>query len=130
MSANCEGDAAAFDSISVGAREEEEEENLRASRMHFVFQGTSGSKEELPGTSGSKETQWKPGTSGSKETGCLGNEQTYESLNALAKALGRDQSGMNKALNVDKKKTPSSSQSVNFTYAGLELVWCKESGEN
>jgi hypothetical protein len=94
--------------------------------------GTSGSKETQwkPGTSGSKETQWKPGTSGSKETGCLGNEQTYESLNALAKALGRDQSGMNKALNVDKKKTPSSSQSVNFTYAGLELVWCKESGEN
>jgi hypothetical protein len=128
LSANCEGDAAAFDSISVGAREEEEEENLRASRMHFVFQGTSGSKEELPGTSGSKETQWAScGRFGEK-----GNEQTYESTLALAKALERSssRSGMSRALRVAKQKAPSSALRVYFRYAGLELVWYKESGEN
>ena len=90
------------------------------------------------GTSGNVDTQWKSGTSGNKATqwtssglfGERGKEQTYASIRALAKALGRDQSGMSRALNVAKKKTPSSSQSVNFTHAGLELVWCKESGEN
>ena len=61
-----------------------------------------------------------------------GNEQTYESMFALAKALERSssRSGMSRALRVAKQKAPSSALFVYFRYAGLELVWYKESGEN
>ena len=90
------------------------------------------------GESGSKATQWKAGESGSKETqwvtcgrfGAKGNAETYASMHALAKAIGRSssRSGMSKALQRAKKKTPSSALRVDFKFAGIELFWDKESG--
>ena len=51
---------------------------------------------------------------------------------ALARALGHTSSreNMSKALRVANKKAQSSALRVDFKYAGLELVWYKESGEN
>ena len=90
------------------------------------------------GESRSKETQWKKGESGSKETqwvscgqfGIKGNAETYASMSALAKAIGRNPggSGMSEALKRAKKKTPSSALRVDFKFAALELFWDKESG--
>jgi hypothetical protein len=53
-------------------------------------------------------------------------------MRALAKALEHSSgpAGMSKALRVANKKAPSSALRVYFRYAGLELVWYKESGEN
>ena len=54
-------------------------------------------------------------------------------MRALAKALEVKDSGcpgMPKALRVITKKAQSSALHVYFRYAGLELVWYKESGEN
>ena len=87
------------------------------------------------GTSGSEKTQWKKGESGSKATqwvscgrfGVQGKAETYASMIALAKAIGRDRSGMSKALKLAKEKTPSSALRVHFKYARLELFWDKES---
>jgi hypothetical protein len=102
--------------------------------------GESGRKETQwgKGESKSKETQWKKGESGSKETqwvscgqfGIKGNAETYASMSALAKAIGRNPggSGMSEALKHAKKKTPSSALRVDFKFAALELFWDKESG--
>jgi len=90
------------------------------------------------GESGSKATQWKAGESGSKETqwvscgrfGAKGNAETYASMRALEKAIGRrsSYSSMSQALWHSKKKTPSSALRVDFKFAGLELYWDKEIG--
>ncbi len=100
--------------------------------------GTSGSEKTQweKGTSGSEKTQWEKGQSGSKATqwvscgrfGVQGKAETYASMIALAKAIGRDRSGMSKALKLAKEKTPSSALRVHFKYARLELFWDKESG--
>jgi hypothetical protein len=49
-------------------------------------------------------------------------------MKALAKAIGRSQTGLCKALKCAKQKTPSSALHVHFKCAGLELFWDKESG--
>jgi hypothetical protein len=101
--------------------------------------GQSGNEETQwgKGQSGSEQTQWKAGESGSKATqwvscgrfGVKGNAETYASMTALAKAIGRpSRECMSKALRCVKKKTPSSALCVDFKCAGLELFWDKESG--
>ena len=62
--------------------------------------------------------------------GIKGNAETYASMSALAKAIGRNPggSGMSEALKHAKKKTPSSALRVDFKFAALELFWDKESG--
>jgi hypothetical protein len=85
------------------------------------------------GTSGSEKTQWKKGESGSKATqwatcgrfGVKGKAETYASMYALAKAIGRSsiQSNMSKALKLAKQKTPPSALCVDFKCSGLELFW-------
>ena len=102
--------------------------------------GQSGSKQTQwgKGQSGSKATQWKAGESGSKTTqwvscgrfGVKGKAETYASMNALVKAIGRIsiQSNMSKALKLAKQKTPSSALCVDFKCSGLELFWDKENG--
>ena len=64
--------------------------------------------------------------------GVKGNEKTYVSMNAMAKAIGKDQSGMSRAWRVAMETAPSSELRVFFRYAGLELVFYKEvdSGKN
>jgi hypothetical protein len=102
--------------------------------------GTSRSEKTQweKGTSGSEKTQWKKGESGSKATqwvscgrfGVQGKAETYASMTALAKAIGRSssQSALSRALKRAKEKTPSSALCVDFKYCGLELFWDKESG--
>jgi hypothetical protein len=88
------------------------------------------------GKSGNVDTQFKTGDSRSKATqwvscgrfGVKGKEETYASMNALAKAIGRDRSNLSKALTRAKQETPSHALRVDFKYARLELFWDKESG--
>ena len=99
--------------------------------------GESGSKKNqwVKGESGSRKNQWEKGQSGNKATqfkscgryGVKGKAETYASMTALAEAIGRNQSGMSKALKLAKEKTPSSALRVHFKYARLELFWDKES---
>jgi hypothetical protein len=109
----------------------------KASEKTRWKKGTSGSEKTQweKGESGSKKNQWKKGQSGNKATqwkscgryGVKGKAETYASMTALAKAIGRDQSSMSKALKLAKEKTPSSALRVHFKYARLELFWDKES---
>ena len=95
------------------------------------------------GKSACPEKQWPAGKSGSKATqwvssrgtglfGVKGNEKTYVSMNAMAKAIGKDQSGMSRAWRVAMETAPSSELRVCFRYSGLELVFYMEvdSGKN
>ncbi len=87
------------------------------------------------GKSGNADTQFKAGKSGNADTqfktcgrfGAKGNAETYASMGALAKAIGRSKSNcsMSRALRCAKKKTSSSALRVDFKYAGLELFWDK-----
>jgi hypothetical protein len=68
-----------------------------------------------PGTSGNAATQWKKGTSGNAATqfqldepgrlGKKGSEETYPSLERLARACGIDLFAAGKALKKAKKQT-------------------------
>jgi len=100
-------------------------------------------KKWKPGKSACPEKQWPAGKSGSKATqwvssrgtglfGVKGNEKTYVSMNAMAKAIGKDQSGMSRAWRVAMETAPSSELRVCFRYSGLELVFYMEvdSGKN
>jgi hypothetical protein len=95
--------------------------------------GKSGCPEKQcqKGERGSKATQWgSPWGTGS--FGVKGSQQTYDSMTALAKAIGKHQSGMSRAWRAAMETAPSSELRVFFRYAGLELVFYKEvdSGKN
>jgi hypothetical protein len=107
--------------------------------------GESGSKENQwgKGESGSKENQWGKGESGSKDTqwvspygkglfGVKGSQQTYDSMNALAKAIGASQTGMSYVWRTAMKKAPPSAQRVYFRFKQREFVFYQEvdSGKN
>jgi uncharacterized protein with PIN domain len=95
------------------------------------------------GESGNVDTQWKAGESGSKENqwvspcgkgsfGVTRSQQTYNSMSALAKAIGVRQQSMSTAWRAAMKKAPPFAQSVCFKCKHHELVFYKEvdSGKN
>jgi hypothetical protein len=90
-----------------------------------------------------EETRWKAGESGSKENqwvspygkgsfGVTGSQQTYNSMSALAKAIGASHQCTSKAWRAAMKKAPPFAQSVCFKCKHHELVFYKEvdSGKN
>ena len=93
-----------------------------------VRQNACPEKQWHAGKSGSKSTQWVS-SRGTGSFGVKGNEKTYNTMNAMAKVLGKNQSGMSRASRAAMETAPSSELRVCFElfgYSGLELVFYKE----